>query len=398
MDFSNIEEVSKCLKRFKERSGEVRYYDFGNCRFNIHIDWSTVIDEFDGEVNFQSAAFLQGVKFDGIIFQNKVNFIGCLFERNASFQKVTFEKEVFFGLIGSSANFSNAKFNGQCVFGFNDYNHSILFSNSVFENLLDFSKKTFKGNTWLNDCTFKRGANFEHCEFQGKLEAWEISCQSDLNFKWANFNQKVNLTDLKCSGKANFYGAKFEGNGYFYNGQFKNLDIDKTVIEKRLFFLGSEIRKITRESARIIKNEFLNQNNRIEALKYHQREMRVYTIELWKNLVKKKNLKKKPRIISDLFILGLNAISNGFGLLWSVGIIFYLVSTFLVFHWLWSVIPYYSELNYWVEYVKFLSPVHKMIEGESLPLSAYIIDALGRIVASFGIYQTVQAFRKYGKF
>ena len=56
--------------------------------------------------------------------------------------------------------------------------------------------------------------------------------------------------------------------------------------------------------------------------------------------------------------------------------------------------------NLYPYYFEFINPTHRVdfIGREAKePLLANFIDLLGRLIIGFGIYQTIQAFRRFGK-
>ena len=104
----------------------------------------------------------------------------------------------------------------------------------------------------------------------------------------------------------------------------------------------------------------------------------------------------------DSLLLFLNWISNSNGKSWSRGIVFTLAMAFFFF---WSYITVLGcSLNtseWWKDYVLFISSFPKLsldkYEYANSEWSVSLIIWLARIFISYGIYQTVAAFRKYGK-
>jgi len=347
--FESIEELQSFLNQNipydKSRKG---IFDLEDCHFKFDVNFENAKRVISEHVYFSNSVFYGKTSFNGIIFQKKANFDNC-----------TFKKQVDF-------------------------------SNCIFENDIN-----------LFDSKFQKNSSFIACEFKGKVNAWNMSFSENVTFKWTNFRSKVNLSDLKAKyGKVELYGVNFEGNAYFYNSKIKNLDLKKSVIDKGLFYLGAEISVIKRETARIIKNEFLNQNNRIEALKYHQKEMIAYFKELTTNIFRPNSLNSFFKSLGDITILIINFISNGFGLWWVLSVIFLFTSTYLMFCWYLSNLNLTSSIEFWEYYPKFILPTHKFgfIENTTPDKYANLIDFFGRVVSSFGIYQTIQAFRKFGRF
>ncbi|CAM1364556.1 pentapeptide repeat-containing protein [Tenacibaculum xiamenense] len=380
-------------------------FDFENCEFTFEVDFSFILREFDRRVSFKGAKFERKTAFDNLIFQSNVTFENCYFNEEVSFNKTVFQGVSIFPHFFNNANFKGAKFLSTTSFP-KSYPQNINLSNCFFKEELDLSYCKFDQEFNFYNSTFEKTVNFEAAIFNKKVNAWNTSFKSNLNFKWANFREKLNLTDSFIKkGKTIFFGTNFENNVYFYNTQFKKIDLKNSVIEKGVYFLGSKIEKCNRETSRIIKNQFLKQNNRIESLKYHHKEMASYYRELLYDLYlnfTKANLWRLLKNIGDLTVLTLNFLSNGFGLWWFSAVIFLFITTSLIFHFYLTSVNLnisYDQIDYWKYYFQFIVPTHKFsfIEGVTPTAKSVIIDYFGRVVSAFGIYQTVQAFRKFGK-
>jgi hypothetical protein len=157
-----------------------------------------------------------------------------------------------------------------------------------------------------------------------------------------------------------------------------------------------------RETFRIIKKQFENQNNHILALDYSALELKSHSNELKTRAFSKDNLNQ------DLVILGLNVISNKNGKSWLRGVIFtFSVAIFFYYITIVSTKNYTVGWNFSLDnisktgkyFFEFMTPTHKVdfLDAEGTSIMTYFFDFLGRIFIAFGIYQTVQAFRKYRK-
>jgi hypothetical protein len=124
----------------------------------------------------------------------------------------------------------------------------------------------------------------------------------------------------------------------------------------------------------------------------------------------------KSKDFFSKFTLLLNMISNDFGRNWVLGIGFtlgigYIFFTALLastkeyeYGWHWGGFP--SDLI--PAFLKFINPL-RFFDTDSLfdiggskkvgrlPPGSYIIDSLGRVLLAYGIYQTIQAFRRFGR-
>lgn len=115
-----------------------------------------------------------------------------------------------------------------------------------------------------------------------------------------------------------------------------------------------------------------------------------------------KYLKREKRFLSfDKVLLSLNQISNNFGQSWSRGVFFTLFTGLLFF----KIYTLVNGLNYennlfWSNYIIYISSFPKL-ELENVPdtinWQSSLVVWLSRIFISYGIFQTISAFRKYGK-
>lgn len=154
------------------------------------------------------------------------------------------------------------------------------------------------------------------------------------------------------------------------------------------------------------KKIYENQGDTVRALEMRAQEMEVYRQLLREN----KEIKNRN---TERFNLYLNKYSNNYGTDWLRAVIVTLSIT-LCFYIAYcssrSIYPAnpFNKENIWMfitvspYYFEFLNPVHKtdffihIKDGEPNPL-ALLIDYFSRIVVAYLVYQTIQAFRKFGK-
>lgn len=114
-----------------------------------------------------------------------------------------------------------------------------------------------------------------------------------------------------------------------------------------------------------------------------------------------KYLKREKGFSFDKILLLFNQYSNNFGQSWSRGILFTLL-TGLVFFKFYTMANGITFINtpFWAQYIIYISSFPKLEldlqTSEPYWLSSLIVW-LSRIFISYGIYQTISAFRKYGK-
>jgi hypothetical protein len=156
-----------------------------------------------------------------------------------------------------------------------------------------------------------------------------------------------------------------------------------------------------RETYRILKNELLKSNNHADAVSYRVREYRA----LWVELIRKIKVHKwHSNAIADLSVLTLNAASNWYRSSYILGILFTLAVGATCFNGMLSHIGNYSWTSdistwEWEYFVQFMIPTHRFTFMDEIDPDPehwfYIWDFIGRIAVGYGIYQTVQAFRKF---
>jgi len=438
MNFTNQEQLNKYIfdEKFKNK-----FLRLNNVTFKFEGDFRSLEygEKFKfTNLNFQNKFTISKLRFDDILELKEFQF-----KNELIFDQCNFTNEVQLKLLIGNENFKNKKLTFiNCIFQNNlsfphksdinpsNVDYEISFSKSTFKKTLNFQNIIFHKNVDFSNCKFMedvhlkineskfiKGGNFAGAHFKGKLDAWSIQFNESLNFEYVNFEKRVNMSSLtqinmnSDQSTVNFIGANFNGNIYLYDCHIHKLDLFKTVKEKGVFLLGSEISVLKRETARLIKNEFINQNNKIEALKYHALEMKAYRKELW-------NPKVKPyHKLSDKFILWSNYISNEYNLNPIKAFLFIIITSITFFSFYLISLDRYCHIVECYEtpyrsyigsgriigdYFNFINPVHKVdfIEKSSqstLGGFSIAIDSISRIIIGYGYYQLIQAFRKFSK-
>lgn len=154
-----------------------------------------------------------------------------------------------------------------------------------------------------------------------------------------------------------------------------------------------------------LKNEAIKRNDSISAIKYKAEEMRQYKEEL--------NKDKSCKNRNERILLWLNTISNDNGRSWGRGVCF-TVAVSILFYTLYAasegLLAWSCDFHnwiifdqqYWIEAIKYLWIADldgfKRIGCNGSPtFFSYLFYIVGKILIGYGIYQTISAFRKYGK-
>ena len=156
---------------------------------------------------------------------------------------------------------------------------------------------------------------------------------------------------------------------------------------------------------------FQKQGDTVRALEYQSREIAAHFREIGSNFPKWKYFKD---IFTWLNLL-LNLISNRFGRNWALGLVFSVIVGLFFFSallvstgkYVWSWEPTW-DWELMPAFLKFMNPL-RFIDTETLfrigqidqniTLNkwSYLCDFLGRVFVAYGYYQTIQAFRRYGR-
>lgn len=327
--------------------------------------------------NFYGWTFKEEVVFNGT-FTKDINIEGTTFYKNVSFHNVKFDCKIRFysSIFKSTVNFNNTKFEDLADFW-----------NVTFEKKIIFYKTDFKGITVFAITKFKENVLFTYTLIK------EV-----VIFRQTKFHKGLDLSLAIISGYCSFFDIRF----YDFK-DIKDIDDDEKY-EDAVSALGVIPKKNRRETYRIIKNQLKAQSNNYDAVEYSNLEAKVFNSQVCFR-VKENKILKKP--IGNLIIMLLNRISNNHGKSWSLGIVFTILIGLFFFNFSLSFTKissfskncnFIDTLDFYIKYfTEFMNPTHNIIYMDSYyPENLfYVFDFLGRIFVGFGIYQTIQAFRKY---
>ena len=261
--------------------------NFSNCIFQEDVDFSSCI--FQEDVDFSSCIFQEDVDFSGCIFgkkdkekvgatslKNKVDFKDCVFTKEANFSKTIFEGDTNFSRSTFCVvSFQNAVFSKNVRFHEAIFNSNVDFSNTSFNGLADFYLVIFKDDQQFHTTDFLDRAIFSNTTFKGETQFIynKVDKNSYINFESAKFEKGLDISR-----------ANFNCNLNFWNIFIQNKNISEST--KYIDDFGEHKEEATpyvykqlRETYRIIKDNFYKQNNKIEGLKFYEKEMSVYLEE-----------------------------------------------------------------------------------------------------------------------
>ena len=287
--------------------------DFSGCTFNKKISFSYIKNNQE-KIIAKASIFEKGVNFSKAIFKETVNFSGAkfgikqedklnennsevkfLFE-NAKFQKeIDFSQAIFYDTIyfsetefctdikeykKESINFENAQFCKKVRFHHCKFHNTVRFENTSFNKLADFYSAHFHKAQQFHFTDFLDRAIFSNTEFDEEVQFLHCRVEtrvSYIRFESTIFRRGLDISRSNFNNNINLWDIKIEEEGVLYifnnrdNVKYKN-DFE---VQDKTPLIYNQIR----ETYRIIKDNFYKQNNKVEGLRFYEKEMSVYLEE-----------------------------------------------------------------------------------------------------------------------
>ena len=204
------------------------------------------------------------ISFKNCIFLDKADFEKYLFKRDIVFSKCTFEDEIKL----------NKQQKSRISFLACPEIESLNFSRTIFEQKVEIKECT------INSCDFANTRLEKVCDFY-RTHFYEV------NFDKTTFEGIAVFTESKFHKDINFKYTTFEKLALFRKTTFeKTVNFEDSIFKEEANFLDITANMANRETARIIKNSFEQQNNTIEANRFYALEMKKREEELTKKLPK----------------------------------------------------------------------------------------------------------------
>jgi hypothetical protein len=425
--------------------------NFNNCDFYKGFDMPNVLNF---SICFSYGYIYKVMSYPKTTFEkfaifNNINFKEMLDLSNSFFfERLVIEK----CKISNYLDISSSEFKSDLILKETEIVNSIICSNSIILGVFDLSaSKSYSncmkqiGKLLLNETIIKKKAIFHHrvisevnlnnTKFEALADFYDVEFLSPVRFYKTDFRETTVFSKSRFKELAVFHYSAIEGNMIFRDAEFKkglnlapvnigtngqlnvfNLNVADFKPNKDAQDIDSSNTawmKISpshqRETFRILKDQALKQNNRIESLKWQAREVEAYRKELYSNDKYKCFFIGKEKV--NKFILFANRISNqhnenpwrGFRFIfWAsiIGLNIMLINIYFSN----SEISFSFGLNDFDKKIALIfSNLFKIINITNWnykPLNiethwTYIILSIVRIFVGFGIYQTVQAFRKF---
>lgn len=252
-DFTN---KNSSLNKIFEEKGLLQYYT---------NDKSKTCSKIIKEINFAKTVFCKKIEFIRVTFEKQINFEGAIFNDNVNFQEAIFEKNTN----------ENEKLQGS------------IFEGVIFNKEAIFQETKFKDKAKFFRTRFEKYTSFEKAEFFDEVD-FENCIAKDLFY----------FHNVKL-GKLNLIGSHLDKANFLrlHNNQKSNIPLTKNNIANK-------------DTARILKSHFENENNILEANIYFVLEQEFYL-----DLLKRENSKYPQRYI-NLITVYVNKYISNFGTDW----------------------------------------------------------------------------------
>ncbi|ANH60862.1 hypothetical protein [Dokdonia donghaensis] len=349
-------------------------------------------------------------KFMSCAFTKDVTVIDCGFEMFFE-SNCVFEKEVKIISRSTNLSFKNSKINRlnlegatfggagkeggklrlkKCEVGFSNFKNAKFYSivdfyNTTFLENVIFNKTDFLNLVILSATTFKKNALFTYTLLDDKVIMRNTVFEKGLDLSLAIIKGDLALFDIKLSSKPYKVIADI---------------LSEDEYEDSVANTGEIPIHNKQETFRLLKMYFAIVHNVPESLKYKRLEKETYQV----------NLRNKEGTIENLlerFNLWLNEFSSKHSTSYGRAFVFTIVIGWLFFYFSlistksfeFSLIPTRWALSEGAKYfAQFMIPTHSfkyMDDNVVLSNSFYIFDFIGRLFVGYGVFQFIQAFRKY---
>jgi len=345
--------------------------DFSACQFLDTVRFSGI--EFCSDLSFIKAVFVKEVVFSGLVFKRYLRLIETSFRADVQFDHLELnDKSIFFSTIHD-----RTKFEG------NSYFSNVVFMEAKFWDFV-FTKDVFFQNT-VFDCP----AFFNNTKFLGKTVFSSVETIGLSEFKNKIYFDNAEINELVLERLI------FEKVISFNYAIIKNISIDNVhCYGFPLSLVGTSIGNVKNEgTARFLKSEAMKSNDPFLVAELNAKEMTMHYNELkWRNN------------FFDKIIFLLNKISTNFGEKWQRGVLFIFLSWLLSFSLIITLRDgigrtfIWFDNDYLKEAVSYIWQFGSLdVLGNTYGWVDIIVFIVGKILIAYGVYQTISAFRKYGK-
>ncbi|MDT0676461.1 pentapeptide repeat-containing protein [Autumnicola musiva] len=397
----------------------------------------SVITEEDFKANFQLAVLLTEAK---VLIENKIfnfnvvipgdtlpiHFKDCEFNETISFSPAIISKDV--NRLEDIELYEKSEDNFFDIEEDVEIRNEIRFSdNCEFKKEINLEEVTFNAKFLIHDSKVEL-IKFNNTKFQSLADFWKTTFKNRVIFYKSDFNATAVFSMATFEENALFTYSLLGGKSIFSRTQFKKgVDLSQAIISGQLKFFDLKINysdfksryfhKDNKGYQNAIDNQgdipLVNKQETFRLLKHYSSingdgisgsRFKVLEYRSFHKLIWIQSFCHGHRLVSNLAnipMMFLNRISNNYGSnFWLASIFTVGFAGLFLNGMLFNIGGFDYTWNYenwqWKRLAIILNPLHKVNElklGDSQEL--YILDFISRIAVGYGIYQTVQAFRKY---
>lgn len=385
------------------QAGYMSEYVF-NTYYNSKQPLQRQINTDDPFIEVRTSHFIRAY-----VFRNNCEFKKCIYANDITFEenfriydsqieKLHFRNATFNGL----ADFWRTKFKQKTIFYKTDFNATVVFSMAEFYNNVLFTYSLLAGKSIFAKTEFKQGLDLSQAIISGNLQLFDIHFD----------NEAFNTEYFERSQKYDYQNA-IDNDGII---PVENKVHTFQILRKAYEDVGNyaDATKMRKMEKMAFRNYNQNKIGLPKPLKINIPKDENYIKSWLKEPFRAfKVLNFSELKSNDGLILYFNRRSNKYRTSFWTGI-WFTCRVVIVFSFLtlittcsfWHHLPYKGHTTFDIDAIEngvrflinFFNPARKMnylaALGPFLGI-AYVFDFLGRIAVGYGIYQTVQAFRKF---
>lgn len=375
---------------FFEEIKEIENIDLYNCRISeLKINNSNI----NGYINFFRSSFTSNFGAIGNNVSNKFEINKCIFPENSNYSdKTTIAANHF----------------KEIVFSFNKFsNHFQFIANNIESDKESRIESCHFKSSMFSYSIFNSIITFVKCNFESKFDFSQVkgNKSSLIRFRESNFINSANFNYLNIPSLCLIH-CSFSQSVYLQDCSFKTITIYNSIFDKIVLFDDTTIQELDncdRQTLRTVKQQLQKTDNKIDYNLFRSYELQAYYNEL-----KTKGTSFWDR---DRLILYATKHVTGFDHSWQKALGFILLAAFIFFSlffvsenydlpFAWSGFPQYIT-GYFrflivTDFYNPLSNGREYIANDSWNhIVSWFFFILGKIFIAFGIYEMIQAFRKF---
>lgn len=363
---------------------------------NNFIGFNYLKTKINIEMDFNSCQFIDAVRFSGVEFSRDLNFINAVFEKKVEFSDLVFKRylRLFEASFHDDVNFANLELNDKSIFFTKNDNRTKFVGNLYFFNIVFLKAKfwdfVFSKDVYFINTVFDCPAIFNNAKFLGKTVFSSVETIGLTEFKNKLYFDNAEINDL------NLEKLVFEKVVSFNYAIIKNISIENVhCYGFPMSLVGTSIGNVKNEgTARFLKSEAMKSNDPFLIAELNTKEMNMHY----------KGLSWSKKDFFDKLIFFLNKNSTNFGNRWEKGVLFIFISWIFSFSLIAMLRDGIGGTFIWCDKVYLKEAVDFLWKFGSLDVlgnNTWWVDIFvfitGKILIAYGVYQTITAFRKYGR-